>query len=297
MLASSSSSLKGRVLMTLGVQPHWRHLAGHGTRRFDGIPPRPIIYTGDPLALLHLCAREPGAEKLNNTAVVAECKDLIARGIDIDATDREGKNALILASANGHTELVELLILLQAALDVQDGVGRTAVIYCARLNRIEACRLLCIGAGARVETKDRWGKSALVYAKEWNRKGIIAILGAAQQEEERRKKKKEKKRQAKLERQQQKRRQREMGQREEEQYMQRQAWQRELQEREQEKDAGEEKEGEDEDEDEDEEEGVREISAEPPASAAAPAAAAAKQVVPACGARSWRKYRAPYLYS
>ena len=264
--------------MTLGVQPHWRLLAGHGTRRFDGIPPRPIIYTGDPLALLHLCAREPeGAEQQNNTAVVAECTDLIARGIDIDATDREGKNALMLASANGHTELVELLILLQAALDVQDGVGRTAVIYCARLNRVEACRLLCIGAGARVATKDSWGKSALVYAKEWNRKGIIAILGEAQAKEERRKNKKEGKRQAKLERQQQKRRQREKGQREKGE-----------EEQEQQKDARE--------EEEEEEEGcVREITAEPPASAAVPAAAA--RVVPACGARSWRKYRAPCLYS
>ena len=46
------------------------------------------------------------AAREGNIAIV---KALLDKGIDVNEKDREGKTALMLATGNGHTEVVELL--------------------------------------------------------------------------------------------------------------------------------------------------------------------------------------------
>jgi ankyrin repeat protein len=56
-------------------------------------------------------------------------EQLLSEGISVDATDEDGRTALMLASYNGHDTAVSLLLDAGSKINVQDSLGRTALMY------------------------------------------------------------------------------------------------------------------------------------------------------------------------
>ena len=104
-------------------------------------------------------------------------KFLIAAGADVNAWDNKvGNTALICAAKKTYVlkadkernksknmAMVKLLIEAGANVNAKDGYGRTALIYAVRKNSVDMAKLL-IEAGADVNVKDGYGNTALYYA-------------------------------------------------------------------------------------------------------------------------------------
>ena len=57
----------------------------------------------------------------------------LSQGVSVDAVDVEGRTALFFAAANGHLEIVELLLEKEADPDIANAQGNTALHWaCAR---------------------------------------------------------------------------------------------------------------------------------------------------------------------
>jgi hypothetical protein len=83
---------------------------------------------------------------------VAELAALLSRGADIDARDRHGQTAVMLAAAAGDARVVEFLALHGADLDHTAKYGLSAVMLAALRGHADVVRVL-IGAGADLELK------------------------------------------------------------------------------------------------------------------------------------------------
>jgi ankyrin repeat protein len=74
-------------------------------------------------------------------------RDLLGRGTDVDARDRYGQTALMLASHAGHREVVEILIAHWANLNITAKFGLSALMLALVAGHAEVARLL-VKAGA-----------------------------------------------------------------------------------------------------------------------------------------------------
>ena len=68
--------------------------------------------------------------------------DLLGRGADVDARDRYGQTALMLAAHAGHREVVETLIAHRANLDITAKFGLSALMLAIVSGHEEVARLL-----------------------------------------------------------------------------------------------------------------------------------------------------------
>ncbi|MEM4295602.1 MAG: ankyrin repeat domain-containing protein, partial [Candidatus Anstonellales archaeon] len=84
-------------------------------------------------------------------------------GADVNAKDKYGNTALIWATENNNTDIVELLIKAEVDVNVQDKDGRTALMYAAKHGNTEIVKLLRKG-GAAVNQEDNYGWTATMYA-------------------------------------------------------------------------------------------------------------------------------------
>lgn len=91
---------------------------------------------------------------------------LIDFKVDINATDEEGKSALMWAVTNSHTEVVEELINSGISVNLQDNSTTTALMVAARNRKYKIVRLLLNG-GADVHHKDVNNKRAIEYIPEY----------------------------------------------------------------------------------------------------------------------------------
>ena len=131
----------------------------------------------------------------------AECdsvdvaKVLIAAGADVNAWDNHyGYTALICAAQKTYVlkadlkadyernksknmAMVKLLIEAGANVNAKDGYGRTALIYAVRKDSVDMAKLL-IEAGADVNVKDGYGKTALDYTYDSGLKELLRAAGA-----------------------------------------------------------------------------------------------------------------------
>jgi ankyrin repeat protein len=110
------------------------------------------------------------------TGKVGPVKALIARGAKVDAKERRGQTALMWAAAEGHTEVVELLI--NSGADIRAALpdsGFTPLLFAAREGQAEVIRaLLKAGADVNEVTEPKKsnpknpskGTSALILAVE-----------------------------------------------------------------------------------------------------------------------------------
>jgi hypothetical protein len=86
-------------------------------------------------------------------------------GVDVDAADKYGRMALMLAVMNGHTDTVNTLAgTYNANVDAADRDGWTALIIAAYCGHTEIVNALAGTYNANVEAVDRWGMTALMRA-------------------------------------------------------------------------------------------------------------------------------------
>ena len=86
--------------------------------------------------------------------------------------------ALILASHQGQTAMVEKLLNKGADVNARTQKGTTALISAAGRGDVNTVRLL-LGKGADFTRKDSSGKTALAYAMEKNQTAVVEILREA----------------------------------------------------------------------------------------------------------------------
>jgi len=84
------------------------------------------------------------AIKRDNVQIVL---DLLGRGADVNALDRHGQTALMLAAHAGHREVVEILIAHRANLNITAKFGLSALMLAVVAEHAEVARLL-VKAGA-----------------------------------------------------------------------------------------------------------------------------------------------------
>jgi len=90
-------------------------------------------------------------------------QELLAKGADIHARDKNGKTALMYASGMGYHEIVRDLLVKGAEVNAKDKQGRTALIEASQWDYVEAVREL-LSKGADVNVKEKDGGTALMAA-------------------------------------------------------------------------------------------------------------------------------------
>ena len=84
-------------------------------------------------------------------------------GIDVNAKNSDGYTALILASSNGRTEIVKMLLEKRADVNAKDKYNATALIKASSNGHTEIVAKL-LDAGADVNAKNDYGYTALIQA-------------------------------------------------------------------------------------------------------------------------------------
>ena len=107
-----------------------------------------------------------------------EIARLLSQGAGVDARDRFGQTALMLAARHGHLEVVRLLVAAAANLDVTAKFGLSATMLAVVNHHEEVARLLAeAGADLRLTGTGApgfAGKSAQVLAEE---RGLERLAG------------------------------------------------------------------------------------------------------------------------
>ncbi|EGR50987.1 uncharacterized protein TRIREDRAFT_57671 [Trichoderma reesei QM6a] len=91
-------------------------------------------------------------------------RHLLKMGASIDARDRNGNTALLLALSHGHDAIAKLLIEAGANINARDSNGQTALLIAVRFDREDLARLL-IEKGSDVDAKDYYGNTAWKMAR------------------------------------------------------------------------------------------------------------------------------------
>ncbi len=119
------------------------------------------------------------------TALIEACvyghinivKLLLDHYADPNIADYLGRTALIYASGNGHTDIVETLVM-EKALDLngKDLDNTTALMYASMDGYIKTVEILLACPGTDTMMVDNFGYNALMYASLNNNKKIIKML-------------------------------------------------------------------------------------------------------------------------
>ena len=108
----------------------------------------------------------------------------LSQGVSVDAVDVEGRTALFFAAANGHLEIVELLLEKEADPNIANAQGNTS-LHWACVNGHTAVVEKLLGVGAKTAVCNAGGRTALDEAMHNDRQECIdAILKASGVEDE-----------------------------------------------------------------------------------------------------------------
>jgi len=90
----------------------------------------------------------------------------VSRGANVNATDSNGKSALMLASATGNVEVVRLLLTAGAQVNAVTPEGDTALMAAAFRGHLQVVRILIArGADPNLRTSDGWTARTIAEAK------------------------------------------------------------------------------------------------------------------------------------
>jgi len=102
----------------------------------------------------------------------------IKAGMDINARDKDGSTALMVASEKGDIEMVQLLIQNGADVNAKNIDSYTALMYVAYKGNLEIAELL-LKNKVDLSAKDKDGWTALRYASIQGRNDMVALLKKA----------------------------------------------------------------------------------------------------------------------
>ena len=104
---------------------------------------------------------------------------LLNAGANVDAkTKTEEKTALLLATDQGHTDIVRALIAWRSNVNARDNDGKTALIIAAARGHTDIVQFL-IQHGADITTKDRFDNTALHNAEKYGGPAVTQLLRSA----------------------------------------------------------------------------------------------------------------------
>lgn len=141
---------------------------------------------GDVNKVISIYTKDPDSINLTNSEgyspLILACyhgnKEVVRFLIDkvhsINSTSNYG-TPLMAAIVKGNIEIIEMLLSRNAATNIADTNGTTAMHYAVMFKNYEAIKLL-IKANADLEIKDKRGQSALDYAANYNDKKLNNIL-------------------------------------------------------------------------------------------------------------------------
>jgi ankyrin repeat protein len=95
-------------------------------------------------------------------------RDLLQRGVEVNAKNKYCEAALVRASSYGHAEVVRALLNGEGVdVNIKDAYGGTALYYASDKGHLEVVRALLNHEGVDVNIKDNDGDTALIMAS-WN---------------------------------------------------------------------------------------------------------------------------------
>ena len=113
------------------------------------------------------------ASQEGHTEIVAM---LLEKGANVNAKTKDGRRALFLASANGHAEIVAMLLAAGADVNAKDNDGWTALIVASWYGHTETVAIL-LQNGADVNAKRNYdGFTALILASKKGHTDIVKLL-------------------------------------------------------------------------------------------------------------------------
>lgn len=99
----------------------------------------------------------------------------IKEGFNVNAKDKDGYTALLIAAEKGDLEMAYLLVEKGADVNAKDKDGYTALIYVAYSGNLEIAKIL-IKNGADVNVRDKDGWTALMFARVGKKSDITELL-------------------------------------------------------------------------------------------------------------------------
>uniref|UniRef100_A0A0G4GPD1 Uncharacterized protein n=1 Tax=Chromera velia CCMP2878 TaxID=1169474 RepID=A0A0G4GPD1_9ALVE len=100
---------------------------------------------------------------------------LLLRGADVDVRDKFGMTPLHLAVRHGRKEICTILLEMNASVGAKSNGGCTPLHIAAQYNRKEICSLL-LDHGAKVNCKDGLGYTPLHRAAQYGKKEMVSLL-------------------------------------------------------------------------------------------------------------------------
>ncbi|RLN88039.1 hypothetical protein BBJ28_00022566 [Nothophytophthora sp. Chile5] len=113
--------------------------------------------------------------KSARTGSVQSVKQALEFSIDVDALSSDQWTALMAASEEGHTDVVELLLTNKASVDTQLPNGATALNIACFNGQVGAVRAL-LASGAAIELADDLGFTALMVASQKGHTDVVELL-------------------------------------------------------------------------------------------------------------------------
>lgn len=103
-------------------------------------------------------------------------REAIDQGVEVNATDIEGRTALHFASFNGHTDIVLSLLAKGAVVDRRDKMGRTALMFAASGSNQETVSALLKAKADPNIVDSGEGFTALMHAAAEGQLEVVKIL-------------------------------------------------------------------------------------------------------------------------
>ncbi len=146
---------------------------------------RPAVVVACVLALtLNLSAQSP-TTPLHQAVLSGDrpaVQRLIRSGADVNAANRHGVTALLIAAQRGHADLIDVLLKAGASVKTADAKlpeGQTLLMHAARTGNVASMKAL-IAAGSRINAREtRTGTTAAIWAATSNRADAVRVLAEA----------------------------------------------------------------------------------------------------------------------
>ncbi len=108
---------------------------------------------------------------------IHKLRTLIGQGADVNATNKEGETALMVASLEGRLEVAKLLVEKGANVNAKDSVGANALHYAAMGGSLDVIKYL-VKMGVDTRAKTEYGDTAAAICEIKGNKAAADLLKA-----------------------------------------------------------------------------------------------------------------------